>query len=281
ILGSVFLLSMAGLIAGINIHDILTYGLADNFTAGSTTDHSLIWKMVNFSEKFFYSELILFYPFVLGYLFIKKRIDLFSFWLILEFIGINIVGIYGTLHIRELLPAMSLMSALCVTHLIDNYKVPAKPLVVIIWLVFFPKLLEPLIVFKKLVWEKPDSAITPCQEPYLIPDEGSRKKLGWWIRDNTSELDNVFVAGFGAQVQVYSERISPTIYFNVTQTSMAKERYFKDLQRDKPAMILIPLFSQYEEFVGKDMRQFLDKLVTKDYYLDRCMYNYNIYRIRK
>ncbi|MDB5134109.1 MAG: hypothetical protein JWP37_712, partial [Mucilaginibacter sp.] len=42
ILGSVFLLSMAGLIAGINIHDILTYGLADNFTAGSTTDHSLI-----------------------------------------------------------------------------------------------------------------------------------------------------------------------------------------------------------------------------------------------
>jgi hypothetical protein len=281
ILGSVFLLSMAGLIAGINIRDILTYGLADNFTTGSATDHSLIWKMVNFSDKFFYSELILFYPFILGYLFIKKRIDLFSLWLTLEFIGINIVGIYGTLHMRELLPAMSLMSALCVTHLIDNYKIPAKPLVVIIWLVFFPKLLEPLIVFKKLVRREPDSAVPHCQEPYLIPDEGSRKKLGWWIRDNTSEQDKVFVAGFGAQIQAYSERMSPTIYFNVTQTTMAKERYFRDLQRDKPAMILVPLFSQYQEFVGKDMRRFLDELVTKDYYLDRCMYNYNIYRIRK
>jgi hypothetical protein len=33
--------------------------------------------------------------------------------------------------------------------------------------------------------------------------------------------------------------------------------------------------------VSEDMRQFVDELVKKDYDLDRCMYNYNIYRIRK
>jgi hypothetical protein len=237
--------------------------------------------MVNFSDKFFYSELILFYPFVLGYFFIKRKLDLFGLWLILVFIGINIVGVYGTLHIRELLPAMSLMSALCISHLISNYKIPVKPMMIIIWLVFFPKLLEPLIEIKKLILREPDNTVTQCGAPYPKPDEGSRKKLGWWIRDNTSDQDKVFVAGFGAQVQAYSERISPTIYFNVTQTQLAKERFYKDMRLNKAAMILVPLFSEYKDYVGQDMRQFVDELLAKDYYLDRCMYNYNIYRIRK
>jgi len=281
IVTSIALFLAISFFAGIDIHSIITNGLVDNFGSGSTTDRSLIWKMVNFSDKFFYSELILFYPFVLGYFFIKRKIDLFGLWLILNFIGINIVGIYGTLHMRELLPAMSLMSALCVTHLIDHYKLPAKPLVVIIWLVFIPKLLEPLLNIQKIISGDKVPINTTCAEPYDKPDEGSRKRLGWWIRDNTSPQDMVYVAGFGAQVQAYSERISPTIYFNVTQTQLAKERFYNDMSKNKPAMILVPLFSEYRNFVGEDMRQFVDKLVAKDYYLDRCMYNYNIYRIRK
>jgi hypothetical protein len=278
---SIALFLAIGFFAGIDIHSIITNGLVDNFGSGSTTDRSLIWKMVNFSDKFFYSEFILFYPFILGYFFIKKKIDLFGLWLILEFIGINIVGIYGTLHMRELLPAMSLMSALCVTHLINNYKLPAKQLVIIIWLVFLPKLLEPLLNIQKIVSGYKDQTDTACHEPYDKPDEGSRKKLGWWIRDNTSPQDMVYVAGFGAQVQAYSERISPTIYFNVTQTQLAKERFYSDMHKNKSAMILVPLFSEYRNLVSEDMRQFVDELVKKDYDLDRCMYNYNIYRIRK
>lgn len=281
IFSSIAMLLVIGFLAGINIHDMIVSGLVDNFGSGSTTDRSLIWKMVNFSDKFFYSELILFYPFILGYFFIKKRIDLFGLWLILEFIGINIVGIYGTLHMRELLPAMSIMSALCVTHLINQYSLPVRPLVIIIWLVFFPKLLEPLLNIQKVFSEDKSQPDTTCHEPYDKPDEGSRKKLGWWIRDNTSPHDMVYVAGFGAQVQAYSERISPTIYFNVTQTQLAKERFYNDMHKNKPAMILVPLFAEYRNLVSQDMRQFVDELVAKDYYLDRCMYNYNIYRIRK
>ncbi|MGZ3749766.1 MAG: glycosyltransferase family 39 protein [Mucilaginibacter sp.] len=280
VVSSVFLLTIIGAFAGIDVNSLVTYALADNFGSGSTTDRSLMWKMVNFSDKFFYSELILFYPFVLGYFFIKRKIDLFGLWLILVFIGINIVGIYGTLHMRELLPAMSLMSAFCVSHLINNDKLPAKQLMVIIWIVFFPKLLEPLIEMKKLLLNEPDQASTNCQPPYPKPDEGSRKRLGGWVRDHTSEKDKVFVAGFGAQVQAYTERISPTIYFNVTQTDIAKARFFQDLNNNKPAMILVPLFSEYQEFVSRDMRQFVDQMIAKDYYLDRCMFNYNIYRIR-
>jgi hypothetical protein len=278
---SIVLFVIIGHFAGIDIHSIITNGLLDNFGSGSATDRNLIWKMVNFSDKFFYSELILFYPFVLGYFFIKKKIDLFGLWLILEFVGINIVGIYGTLHMRELLPAMSLMSALCVTHLVDHYKLPAKALVVIIWLVFFPKLLEPLLNIQKIISGDKAQVNTACAESYNKPDEGSRKRLGWWIRDNTSPKDLVYVAGFGAQVQAYSERMSPTIYFNVTQTQLAKDRFYNDMRKNKPAMILVPLFPEYHNLVSEDMRQFVDELVARDYYPDRCMYNYDIYRIRE
>jgi hypothetical protein len=278
---SVILFVAAGFFAGIDVHSLLVNCLTDNFGSGSTTDHSLIWKMVNFSDKFFYSEFLLFYPFILGYFFIKKKIDLFGLWLMLEFIGINLVGIYGTLHMRELLPAMSLMSALCLAWLVNNYKLPAKPLLIITWILFFPKLLEPVLNVQKVFSGDSGQTDASCHEPYDKPDEGARKRLGWWIRDHTSAGDMVFVAGYGAQLQAYSERISPTIYFNVTQTQLAKARFYSDMHKNKPAMILVPLFSEYKNFVAADMRQFVDNLVTKDYYLDRCMYNYNIYRIRK
>jgi hypothetical protein len=273
--------AIIGFFAGIDIHSIIINALVDNFGSGSATDRSLIWKMVNFSDKFFYSELILLYPFILGYFFLKRKIDLFGLWLILEFIGINIVGIYGTLHMRELLPAMSVMSALCVAHLISNYKLPYKPVIIIIWLVFVPKLLEPMLNIKKVFSGDRIQADTTCHEPYDKPDEGSRKRLGWWIRDNTNLQDMVYVAGFGAQVQAYSERVSPTIYFNVTQTRLAKERFYSDMLKNRPEMILVPLFSEYRDLVDQDIRQFVDDLVAKDYYLDRCMYNYNIYRVKK
>ena len=101
------------------------------------------------------------------------------------------------------------------------------------------------------------------------------------MRENTKEWDKVFVAGFGAQVQVYTERLSPTIYFNVTQTRIAKERFFRDMQANKPDMILVPLFPEYREQVGGDLLLYVDELVSMDYYLDKCMYNYNVYRRRK
>jgi hypothetical protein len=118
-------------------------------------------------------------------------------------------------------------------------------------------------------------------QPYIKPEEGDRKKLGLWIKSNTAMQEKVYIAGFGAQEQVYSERLSPSIYFNVTQTPIAKKKLFEDLRMNKPGMILIPLYSEYEQFVGKDIRLFISGLLAKDYYLDQCLYNYSIYKIRR
>ena len=94
-------------------------------------------------------------------------------------------------------------------------------------------------------------------------------------------INKILVAGYGAQVQVYSERISPSIYFNATQTPLAKERFYRDMRQHEPDMILVPLFPEYRQYIGADLQQYIDQLVAKDYYLDRCMFNYNVYRLKK
>jgi hypothetical protein len=178
-----------------------------------------------------------------------------------------------------MLPALSLMSAFAVIHLVNTYHIPFKALMLIIWIVFFPKLLEPLINFKKVLLGHVAPTGEGNKQPYAWPDEGLRKKLGWWVKDHTVENEKVFVAGFGAQIQVYSER--PSVYFNEMQTPMAKRELFKDLEQNKPEMILVPLFTEYQQYINPDERLFINNLVVKDYNLDTCMYSYNIYKIRR
>jgi hypothetical protein len=52
------------------------------------------------------------------------------------------------------------------------------------------------------------------------------------------------------------------------------------MQLNKPGMILIPLFPDYEQNVDQDLRVFIAGLVAKDYYFDRCMYDYGVYRVK-
>ena len=70
---SVILIAILFLLAGINLHEFLTYALADNFVSGSVTDHNLLWRVTNFMNGFFYSEIILFYPFVAAFFLFQKK----------------------------------------------------------------------------------------------------------------------------------------------------------------------------------------------------------------
>ncbi len=155
--------------------------------------------MANFSDKFLFSGIVLFYPLTVIYLFIKRKIDLFALWLIFEFVGFNIVGIYDTAHFKELLPALSLMSAFSIGYLINAYKLPIKPLMLVVCIIFFPKTMEPFVNLKKVLWPEPGKTETYCQKPFIKPEEGYAKKLGGWVKSNTAGQDRVFVAGFGAR----------------------------------------------------------------------------------
>ena len=260
--------------------DFIYYAITDNFGAGSATDHPALWKLENFTDKFFYSELILFYPLILAYFFIKKKWDPLVWWLLCAFIGINVIGIYDRAHLKDMLPALSLMSAVSLNYVVETYKMPAKQVMMIVWISFFPKTIEPFVSLKKLFSHPSDQSGNYCHEPYPQPDIGDKRKFGLWIKKNTNDLQKVLIAGYGAEAQAYSERLSPSIYFNVTQTSKAKERFIYEVTQDKPAIVAVPLFAEYTRDVGADMRSFIHELVTENYNLDTCVYGYNIYRIK-
>jgi hypothetical protein len=277
ILTSVGFLILLALMAGIKMNEFVFYTLTDNFGAGSATDHSLAWKVQKFADGFFYSELILFYPAVIFYFIYIKKIDFLKTWLICEFIGIIIVGIYDRNHFKNLLPVMSLMSAFFINYLLENNYAPAKQILLGIWILFFPKTFEPLFAAKKLFISKNNQSRSNSTA-IAFEDENWRKLIGLWIRSNTVSREKVFVAGYGAQVQVYSERVSPSIYFNVTQTPFARRHLFADLISDKPALMVIPLSEGYSKSVAPDIRLFIDELVAKNYSLDTCVYNYKIFK---
>ncbi len=273
-------LAMCGIFAGINLRDVYFYAFADNFGPGSTTYHDFLWRTVQFYNLFFYSELILFYPLVLIYVFVKGRFDWLLLWLTSAFIGINIIGNYARVDMKELLPAMALTGALSLARLIELWQISFKKIIFIVWICFSPRLIEPFINFKRLFTGEFQKAENFCHEPFIEPDESASRQLGLWVKANTKPGEKVYIAGYGSQVQVYSERLSPSIYFNVTQTKTAKRQLYKDLAMDHPKLLLVPLFPEYKLYVDEDLRVFIDSLTAKNYQLDRCMFNYNIYRFK-
>ncbi|MEO6522710.1 MAG: glycosyltransferase family 39 protein [Mucilaginibacter sp.] len=281
LVGTALLIALCWLV-GIDIHKMLFYTFADNYGPGSTTDHVLMWRMEQFFNMFLYSELVLFYPLVLGYIFINRKADWLIIWLVVEFLGICIVGNYARVHLKEMLPPISIISALTLSHLINVYQLPSKPVLAIVFLCFFPRLLEPLVNLKKLLSAKTLTAEQYCREPFTQPEEEACKKLGQWVKANTPSTEKVLVAGYGAQVQVYTERLSPSVFFNATQQTEAdKKVLFKDIDSHKPGMILIPLFPEYTKYVDAEVRQYLANLVAKEYDASQCLYNYTVYQIKQ
>jgi hypothetical protein len=274
-------LALAGIFAGIDLRDVYFYAIADNFGAGSTTDHGFLWRTEQFYNLFFYSEVIMFYPLVLVYLFVKGRFDWLLLWLTSAFTGINIVGNYARVDMKDLLPAMALTGAFSLAHLIELWQISFRKVLFIVWICFSPKLIEPFVNFKRLFTGKFQKAEDFCTEPFIAPDEDASRQLGLWVKANTRERDKVYIAGYGAQVQVYSERISPSIYFNATQTRTAKEKLYLDLKKNKAEVILVPLFPDYKKWIDQDLRMYIGQLVARDYYFDRCLFNYSIYKLKK
>src|SRR5450631_2222031 len=104
VLTSIISIFILFILMGINFNDIITYSILDNFVSGSITDHPLEWKIEQFANAFLYSDFIIFYPFIITYLFIKRKVDVFAGWLITAFISIAVIGMFAQAHLKELLP---------------------------------------------------------------------------------------------------------------------------------------------------------------------------------
>ncbi len=269
------------LLTGIPLNDFIFYSLTQNFETGSVTDTDFWRRLNSFMNSFFYSEIVLFYPFIFIFFFIRTRNNFFIIWLLCEFVGISLIGSYATTHFKDILPVMSLMSGISLAYLVENYHIPRRPVLIIAWLCFFPKLINPFTDFKHLIFPPKDISAKLCTQPYQEPDDNAKRLLGKWINSNSAVSDQIYVGGYGAIVQAYSERLSSTIYFNVTQTKAAKEKLFGDLINNKPALMAVPEFPSYQINVSWDIRNFIDSLASKEYAFEKCMYGYGIHRLKK
>ena len=263
---------------GINLHDLFTNQFFDNFSHGGVAGHSLNWRIQNFYDNFLRSGMLILLPGLVIYCFTKKENNGLLIWLFLEFAGISIVGMYASQHFKNLLAPFALINANAFNYLTGTRKISPKWSIPILCLFIFPISTEPLLSVKKIIFPPHPQIEMDGACKNQQPDDDARKRLGIWIKENSSVSDKVFIAGYGAQIQAYSERISPSVYFNVTQTETAQKRLFEDLASDKPAMILIPEFPEYERLVNPDFRNFVSNMVTRDYRYDRCLYGYGIYR---
>ncbi len=263
--------------SGINLHDVFVYAVEDNFGAGSVTDHPVFWEMDSLFNHVFYSELVLFLPGLIGYFFIKKRNWIIIFWLIAEFAGISVIGVFSNQHFKNLLPALSIINAFSIAYLKESYSMNARPIMIMVWICFFPKIMEPLFSLKKVISKSVEGKSDYCEGTNKLPDDDSKKMLGLWIKANTVNGDQVLVAGYGAIIQAYSERLSPSIYFNVTQIPRAKKRFRTDMVSNNPKMILVPQSEEYASTVVDDIRKTINELIIRSYYFTKCMYGYNIY----
>jgi hypothetical protein len=256
---------------GIDLNEVYVYSIRENFIEGNDIYHrDLLWKAENFINSFFYSELILFYPGLIGYILLKKRIDIILLWLILELICINLMGAYAREHFKNLLPPLVLANALFFAHLTKQYQLPFKYMMLIIWLCFFPKTIEPFIALKQLIRGNSEANSN---------DEHLKKNLGIWIKDHTGEFDRVLIPGLQPQALAYSERLSPTVYFiNAPQTIRARERFVADLSSNKPKLIVIPPSSDYTSYLSSDTKYFVNQLIEKEYRYDTTVHGYIVYR---
>ena len=259
----------------ISIKDFIFYGFTDNFGEGSVTTIPFSLEKKNFIEGFILSPLLLFYPFVCYFIFKIRKPPILLTWLVLEFIGVMLLGIIARNHLKHMLPALSAISGISIAVISTKYALKLKWVYVIIIFSFFPKTLEPLYGIKNIFFPAKDKSDQFCTTP-SEPDPYQLKQLGFWIKDSLQPIEKVFIAGMGAQVQVYSETISPTIYFNVTQTKAAKERLYTDFSKTKPQFILIPTFREYQT-LSTDLKFFIDSLVKKEYLYIKCKYGYAIY----
>jgi dolichyl-phosphate-mannose-protein mannosyltransferase len=265
--------------SGIHVHDIFIYAFTDNFGTGSVTDHPLSWKLGNLLNHFFYSKIILFFPGLIMYFFTKVKSNIFIIWFIVEFTGISIIGLYSVQHFKSILPSLSLINAFAIIHLVENYKLSLKQITIVTWICFFPKILEP---FRSLtaILKNTNKNSTDDSNMNNPDDDYTKRKLGLWIKSHTTVQTKVLIAGYGAIAQAYSERISPSIYFNVTQTRTAKEKFFTETYLNKPEMIAVPIASRYDTIISADIRNYISQMVAHNYSFERNIYGYSVYNIK-
>lgn len=299
ILTGIILLTVVSLIpllmSGLNLTDYYQGAWLVLFQEGSPTTVPLVARINGFIGTFKGTPIILFYPLLFLFILRGKKLTEIGIpfwgifiWMTFDFLAVSAAGTYATHHLKVLLPSLAIASAIGLCSTFDSWLLSdsEKPkrfvqIALVIAVLWIPIYIEPIAALKKFIFPSGDAdrSLILSEEPYPRLEDNDLKQVGLWIREHTGEDDLVYVAGYGASVQAYSERISPSKYFDAmfVKTPGADKQLRNDLQVKSPELILIPLNHDYEKWVPSSIRMIVEKIVQKKYRHKTCYYGYNIF----
>lgn len=291
-------------LSGLTLADYYQGAWQNLFLEGSPTATPLVVRITRFLETFWQTKIVLFYPLILLFILQRKKLKQSGVpvwgilaWMIFDFLAVNASSTYATHLLKLLAPSFALASGIAIGSVFDSgfqrnkELIPEseKPkrfvqLLIIVAILWIPIYIEPVAAARKILFPRDDSGRTVmlCQEPYPRPEDNDLKRLGLWIKENSQKGDLVYIASYGAPAQAYSERISPSRYFDsiFLRIPGAGQELINDLLRKKPRLILIPRFHEYKVWAPKEVRDLIDQVVQNDYKYRDCHYGYEVYERR-
>ena len=265
------------------------------FAPGSPTAPDLATRVDGFLRIFKRSEIVVFYPLLV--LFFLQRDSFYlrsipvralGFWLGMEFLIVNASGNYAAYQVKSLIPSMSVLAALGILAFLDRNSTVNESrsrrfiqLLCAFLLIWMPIYLEPVAAFRNYLRKQSPAITSPedCRPPYPVPGRAERKALGLWLKRHSNPEDYVFVAGYGATIQAYSERLSPSRYFAGSLPGAAPALR-ADLALRRPRWIVLPKFPEYEDWVHPALRAVIERYVTENHLFRECMWGYQLYEIK-
>jgi hypothetical protein len=210
----------------------------------------------NFFNVFIASKFVLLLGIVVFFFIKRNRITksysaLLFFWFLFDFIGVNTSGYYYGHQVKQILPAISIISGIVIIHSYKNRWISSKSLIigVLICFVLFPWQQLKISVANKIL---------PVREKYQNIDNAVS-----FIKDRTNPEDLVYMLGGDMEsVLTFSKlkRRSSSKYFHAIFINGINEQtiVFNDLKANPPKYIIRHKdFIDLEGVYGGDTAHFI------------------------
>ena len=241
------------LLSGVGIWDYVSGAWLILLEEGGSRPSSFYERLLNFIRMGL-SEIILFYPFIIIFFSSREVIKKLGvpflgivLWMFFDFLGVNVSGHYFKHQLRQLMPSMAIASGIAINIILSvvqssyekfyNLRAPSEDektkyivralfVIMAVWLIF------------------PNLSAAPSKAKNAeVEIVRHNREWGLFLKENTVSEDFIYIWGWhGNPIQAYSERRSPSRYFNsfYIRRPGVKEEAVDSIKARPPKFILLP-----------------------------------------
>jgi hypothetical protein len=248
------------LISGVSLRDYFEGAWMILLNEGSHTP--TVRHLRELVRVFTNSKLALFYP-ILFLFFLQRSLGRQRFfmgllvWLSFDFVGTNASGYYFGHQIKQLIPSLSLILGIVLSNFLDVYATDST---------LRPKYTSMVLVSLVVLVFPYDTFINNAY--HMVHFDRTKvvaREVGTWLKGHTGSGDYVYVAiGGGNPILSYSDRLSPSRYFNTLFVTSPREReiLLSDMESKSPLYIVRSRKDPFSKNVGKNIERYISRHYT-------------------